>query len=161
LNFALEQLAINTPACIWSTGGLTDIHVTTNDLVTKSLHSPIRDAHPLAAELSVSNLLRQMVSASDGTACDVLFAIAERPPIGRRLSPGVWVDECPGGHYDKEMGQDETRPVSKLGYARGMIGLLRMLHEGHGLSVRSRELLLRFLTETSTGSRCIRGLLPP
>jgi len=42
-----------------------------------------------------------------------------------------------------------------------MIGLLRMLHEGHGLSVRSRELLLRFLTETSTGSRCIRGLLPP
>src|SRR6266566_3240033 len=34
------------------------IQVTTNDFVTNMQHSPIRDAHPLGAELSVSNLLR-------------------------------------------------------------------------------------------------------
>jgi len=107
LNFALEQLAINTPACIWSTGGLTDIHVTTNDLVTKSLHSPIRDAHPLAAELSVSNLLRQMVSASDGTACDVLLRLLNGPQSVDDYLREFGSTNVLVATTDKEMGQDE------------------------------------------------------
>ena len=41
-----------------------------------------------------------------------------------------------------------------------MVVLLRALHEGRGLSEPSRALLLRLMTQTPTGSRRIKGLLP-
>lgn len=40
------------------------------------------------------------------------------------------------------------------------ITLLRALHEGQGLSESSQALLLRLMTETPTGPRRIKGLLP-
>lgn len=46
------------------------VRVEKSDLVGKHLRSPIRDKYPDGTELSVSELLRFMVSESDGTACD-------------------------------------------------------------------------------------------
>jgi len=40
------------------------------------------------------------------------------------------------------------------------VALLRALHEGRGLSAASRERLLRWMTETPTSARRIKGLLP-
>lgn len=45
-------------------------------------------------------------------------------------------------------------------HLNGLNALLRTLYQGKGLSGFSRELLFRFLTETSTGCQRIRGLLP-
>jgi beta-lactamase class A len=41
-----------------------------------------------------------------------------------------------------------------------MLKLLRALHEGRGLSAPSRALLLQLMTESVTGPRRIKGLLP-
>jgi len=136
------------------------IQVTTNDFVTNMQHSPIRDAHPLGAELSVSNLLRQMVSESDGTACDVLLRLLGGPAsVGGSLRK-LGLTNVVVATAEKEMGQDELVQYRNWAAPEGLTRLLRMLHEGPGLSVPSRELLLRFLTETSTGPRRIKGLLP-
>ena len=55
------------------------VRLTRNDFVTAPQHSPIRDDHPQKVELSVSELLRFMVSESDGTACDVLLGLVGGP----------------------------------------------------------------------------------
>ena len=136
------------------------IQVTTNDFVTTMQHSPIRDAHPLGAELSVSNLLRQMVSESDGTACDVLLRLLKGPASVDHYLRKLGLTNVVVATTEKEMGQDELAQHRSWATPEGLTGLLRMLHEGRGLSVSSREMLLRFLTETSTGPRRIRGLLP-
>ena len=136
------------------------IQVTTNDFVTKWQHSPIRDAHPLGAELSVSNLLRQMVSESDGTACDVLLRLLNGPPSVDHYLRELGLTNVVVATSEKEMGQDELAQYRNWATPEGLAGLLRMLHEGRGLSVPGREMLLRFLTGTSTGPRRIRGLLP-
>lgn len=137
------------------------IQVTTNDFVTKMEHSPIRDKHPLGAELSVSNLLRQMISESDGTACDVLLRLLGGPSFVNHYLRELGVTNVVVATTEKEMGQDELVQYQNWATPEGLTTLLRMLHENRGLSVFSREMLYQFLTETSIGPRRIRGLLPP
>jgi len=136
------------------------VRVTTNDFVTKMQHSPIRDAHPLGAELSVSNLLQQMISESDGTACDVLLRLLDGPASVDHFLRKLGVSNVVVATTEKEMGQDELVQYRNWATPEGMTELLGMLHEGRGLSVPSRRMLLQFLTETSTGPQRIRGLLP-
>ncbi len=136
------------------------IRVTTNDFVTKMQHSPIRDAHPLGAELSVSNLLRQMISESDGTACDVLLRLLGGPASVDHYLRTLDVTNVVVATTEKEMGQDELVQYRNWATPEGMTELLEMFHAGRGFSVPSRQMLLQFLTETSTSPRRIKGLLP-
>jgi beta-lactamase class A len=136
------------------------IKVTTNDFISKRQYSPLRDAHPLGAELSVSNLLRLMVSESDGTACDVLLRLVGGPERVSRYLRESGVTNVVVATTEKEIGQDELTQYRNWATPVGMIGLLRALYEGRGLSASSRELLFQFLTQTSTGRHRIKGLLP-
>jgi beta-lactamase class A len=136
------------------------IQVTTNDFVTKKQHSPIRDKHPLGTELSVSNLLQQMVSESDGTACDVLLRLLNGPPSVERYLGGLGVTNVVVVTTEKEMGRDELAQYRNWATPEGLIGLLRKLNEGSILSVSNRKMLLQFMTETPVGPRRIKGLLP-
>lgn len=135
------------------------IQFTTNDLVPTEVHSPVRDSHPLGGELSVSNLLQQMVSESDGTACDIFLRSLGLETVNDYLH-GLGVTNVIVATTEKEMGRDERAQYRNWATPEGMIGLLRALHEGHGLSARSRELLLGFMTGSPTGPRRIKGLLP-
>ncbi len=136
------------------------IQVTTNDFVPETMHSPVRDAHPLGAKLSVSNLLRQMISESDGTACDVFLRVLNGHPSVNHYLRGLGVTNIFVATTEKEMGRDELAQYRNWATPEGMMDLLRTLHQGSGLSASSRKLLFRFLTETSTGPSRIKGLLP-
>ncbi len=61
---------------------------------------------------------------------------------------------------EKELGQDESVQYRNWATPEGMVVLLRALHEGRGLSQPNREVLLRLMTQTPTGLRRIKGLLP-
>jgi len=61
---------------------------------------------------------------------------------------------------EKEMGQDELVQYRNWATPEAMAQLLRILHEGRGLSPRTREILMEFLIQTSTGPRRIKALLP-
>jgi beta-lactamase class A len=136
------------------------IHVSTNDFIAKLQHSPLRDAHPLGADLTVSNLLQLMVSESDGTACDVLLRVLGGPATVNDYLRTLGVTNVTVATTEKEMGTNELVQYRNWATPEGFTVLLRILHEGRGLSASSQKLLLQFMTETTVGPQRIKGLLP-
>jgi beta-lactamase class A len=137
------------------------VRVQTSDFVSARQHSPIRDAHPRGgAKLSVRDLLRFMVSESDGTACDVLLGLVGGPTSVTKYLRGLGVAGIVVANTEKEIGSDEATQYRNWATPRAAVALLRALHEGRGLSPPSSALLLRLMTQTSTGRRRIKGLLP-
>lgn len=55
------------------------VRVDRADYVSDQQHSPIREAHPQGANLTVAELLRGAASLSDGTAADVLLRLIGGP----------------------------------------------------------------------------------
>jgi len=55
------------------------VWVECTDFMARGQHSPIRDQYPHGVALRVRDLLRFMVSESDGTACDVLLRLLGGP----------------------------------------------------------------------------------
>ncbi|MSS72974.1 MAG: class A beta-lactamase, subclass A2 [Candidatus Latescibacteria bacterium] len=136
------------------------VRVEKNDFVTALQYSPIRDKYPQGVELSVGDLLRFMVSESDGTACDVLLRLVGGAQVVTGYLRGLGVKGVVVATTEQEMGQDEAVQYRNWASPEAMVALLRALHEGRGLSEDSRALLLRRMTETTTGRRRLKGLLP-
>lgn len=136
------------------------VRVERRDFVTAPQHSPIRDDHPQGVEMSVSDLLRFMVSESDGTACDVLLGLIGGPQFVTQYLRDLGVNGIVVANTEKELGQDQSAQYRNWATPEAAVALLRTLHEGRGLSESSRALLLRLMTQTPTGPRRIKGLLP-
>jgi beta-lactamase class A len=111
-------------------------------------------------ELSVAELLQFMVSESDGTACDVLLGLVGGTEFVTKYLRDLGVNGVVVANTEKELGQDESVQYRNWATPEGMVVLLRALHEGRGLSQPNREVLLRLMTQTPTGLRRIKGLLP-
>lgn len=137
------------------------VRVERRDYVSPPQHSPLRDAHPGGADISVRDLLRYMVSESDGSACDVLLRMVGGPGHVTRFLRGIGAQGMVVATTEKAMGRDELVQYRNWATPRGAIGLLRLLHTGRTLSAPSRKLLLEWMTESPTGPHRIRGLLPP
>lgn len=136
------------------------VRVERSDFVTARQHSPIRDEHPQGVEMSVSDLLRFMVSESDGTACDVLLRLIGGPQFVTKYLRDLGINGIVVANTEKEIGQNKLVQYRNSATPESVVVLLRALHEGRGLSQPSRALLLRLMTETPTGQRRIKGLLP-
>ena len=136
------------------------VRVEKNDFVSELQHSPIRDNHPQGVELSIAELLKSMVSESDGTACDVLLRLIGKPEVVTQYLRTLGVDGIVVANTEKEIGQDKSVQYRNWATPESAVMLLRALHEGQGLSESSQALLLRLMTETPTGLRRIKGLLP-
>jgi beta-lactamase class A len=136
------------------------IRVEKDEFVRRGMHSPLRDKNPNGAEATVEELLRLSVSESDGTASDVLFRLAGgAAEIGKFLSE-IGVAEIAVVNTEKEIGRDWETQYQNWATPTGAISLLRALHERRGLSAASQALMLKFLTEATTGPRRLKGLLP-
>lgn len=136
------------------------VRVEKNDFVSELQHSPIRDNHPQGVELSIAELLKSMVSESDGTACDVLLRLIGKPEVVTQYLRTLGVDGIVVANTEKEIGQDKSVQYRNWATPESAVMLLRTLNEGQGLSASSQTLLLRLMTETPTGLRRIKGLLP-
>lgn len=136
------------------------VGVSIEDFVTPRQHSPIRDRYPRGVKLSVCDLLRFMVSESDGTACDVLLKAVGGPEQVTKYLRESGVEGIVVATSEKEMGRDEMAQYRNWATPESMLALLRLLHEGRGLSATSRSLLLELMTKTPTGPRRIKGRLP-
>ncbi len=125
--------------------------VTPADYVSERQHSPIRDKHPRGVTLPVSELLRLMVSESDGSACDVTLRLLGGPAaVQRRLPvPGIEVRNT-----EKELGSTPDVQYENSSTPTAMVQYLRLI-------ARERPApLLKWMTETETGPKRIKGLLP-
>ncbi|MGA9770153.1 MAG: class A beta-lactamase [Blastocatellia bacterium] len=136
------------------------VRVTRKDFVRAGQHSPVRDKNPRGVELSVKELLRFMVSESDGTACDVLLRLVGGPQVVTSYLRGLGIHDIRVADMEKEIGRNISVQYRNWASPIAMVELLHAIHKGRGLSSASRALLLQMMIETSTGPRRIKGLLP-
>jgi beta-lactamase class A len=121
--------------------------------------SPIRDKNPNGTELSLEEILRYAVSVSDGTASDVLLELVGAQAVRKYLNE-LGINEIVVLNSEKEIGQDWETQYRNWASPAAALQLLRSLHERRGLSEASQQLLLKFMTETPTSAKRLKGLLP-
>nr|AIA13085.1 ClassA_beta_lactamase [uncultured bacterium]AIA13398.1 ClassA_beta_lactamase [uncultured bacterium] len=136
------------------------IRVEARDFVSDLQHSPIRDENPQGLELSLAELLKYMVSESDGTACDVLLKLVGGPEVVTQYLRDLGVNGIVVANTEKEIGQDKAVQYRNYASPNAAVVLLQALHEGQGLSESSQALLRKLMTQTPTGLQRIKGLLP-
>ncbi|MEJ7576852.1 MAG: class A beta-lactamase, subclass A2 [Pyrinomonadaceae bacterium] len=136
------------------------VRVERSDFVRAGQHSPVRDKNPNGTELSVGELLRFMVSESDGTASDVLLKLVGGAEVVSKFLNELKVTEIVVANTEKEIGQDRETQYRNWASPQGAIALLRALHERRRLSEQSQALLLKLMIESPTGPKRLKGLLP-
>lgn len=122
--------------------------------------SRVLDEKSQGMEFSLSELLKYMVSESDNTASDMLLRLVGEPKIVTEYLRGLGVNDIVVANTEKELGQDTAVQYRNYATPDAAVVLLRAFHEGKGLSKSSQALLLQLMTETTTGSKRIKGLLP-
>ena len=122
--------------------------------------SRILDEKSQGMELSLAELLKYMVSESDNTACDVLLRLVGEPKIVTDYVSGLGINDIVVANTEKELGRDPAVQYRNDATPDAAVVLLAALHKGKGLSESSQALLLQWMTETSTGLKRIKGLLP-
>ncbi len=122
--------------------------------------SRILDEKSQGMEFSLAELLKYMVSESDGTSCNVLLRLVGEPRIVTEYLRSLGVNDIVVAHTEKELAQGTAVKYRNYATPDATVVLLRAFHEGKGLSESSQALLLQLMTETSTGLKRIKGLLP-
>ena len=137
-----------------------DVEVPRSMFVTPGQHSPIRDKYPNGTRLTLNELLRYNTAESDGTACDVLLGLLGGPPRANAYSRRIGVREMVVATTEMTMGRDHRAQYRNWSTPMGSLTLLRVVQAGRVLSDSSHALLMRFLVETTTGPKRLRGELP-
>jgi beta-lactamase class A len=122
--------------------------------------SRILDEKSQGMEFSLAELLKYMVSESDNTASDMLLRQVGEPMIVTEYLRGLGVNDIVVANTEKELAQDTAVQYRNYATPDAAVVLLRVFHEGKGLSKSSQALLLQLMTETTTGPKRIKGLLP-
>ncbi len=135
------------------------VKIDKRDMVPSGARSRIRDEHPGGIELSLRKILRASVSDSDGTACDVLLRLVPPDRVTAYLR-GLGERDIVVATSEKAMSTGPRVQYRNWATPEAAVRLLRILHEGRGVSPAGRRLLLDWMTETDTGPRRIKGLLP-
>ncbi len=136
------------------------VQVSKSDFVGRRQHSPLRDRYPNGARVTVGELLRLMISESDGTACDVLLRVVGGPKAVADYLREINVNDVMVTSTEKQIGQDDSEQYRNWSSPLGATNLLRAVHEGRGLSPENQKLLLKLMTETPTGLNRLKGRLP-
>jgi len=138
----------------------TSIYLRKNDLLPFPQYSPLRDKYRNGVKLSLSDLLRFMVSESDNTACDKILQLIGGPKFVTQYLYKLGINNIIIAATEKEMGTDELIQYRNWATPKAMVALLNALYSGSVLSKSSQSLLLKLMIQTSTGSRRIKSLLP-
>nr|AIA13619.1 ClassA_beta_lactamase [uncultured bacterium]AIA13741.1 ClassA_beta_lactamase [uncultured bacterium]AIA13983.1 ClassA_beta_lactamase [uncultured bacterium] len=133
------------------------IRVETSDVLQGSR---ILDEKSQGMEFSLAELLKYMVSESDGTSCNVLLRQVGEPRIVTEYLRSLGINDIVVANTEKELAQDPAVKYRNYATPDATVVLLRAFHEGKGLSKSSQALLLQLMTETTTGPQRIKGLLP-
>jgi beta-lactamase class A len=127
-------------------------------------HSPIRDASPAGATLTVEQLLRAAVRQSDNSASDALLRLAGGPDsvnaeLARLGIRGIRVSR-PYQVLGREIGvRIEAADTRDTSTPAAMTGLLAALQAGRLLGPAERRLLLGWMTDTENPrNRIVAGL---
>ena len=136
------------------------IHIDRKQLLPDTW-SPLRDAHPdSGADLTLAELLRFVVSASDNNGCDALFRLMGGTAAVERYVHGLGVRDIGIAATEEEMHRDSQAQFTNWARPTALVDLLDRFDRGPALSDSSRAFLWKLLVETTTGPKRLRGRLP-
>jgi beta-lactamase class A len=133
------------------------VRVEESDVV---LNSTILEQNSQGKEFSLTELLKYMISESDSTSSDALLRLIGGPKVVTQYLQSLGVNDIVVANSEKEIQKDNAVQYRNYATPDAAIILLRALHEGQGLSKSSQALLLRWMTESTTGLERIKGMLP-
>ena len=137
------------------------IAISKTEFIGPAAHSPIRDKFPNGTSLTVEELLRYALVESDGTASDVLMRLAGGPSAVQAYLTGLGINQMIVRDTEQAFTQDHSLQFRNYATPEAAVALLRALHERRGVSEASQALLLKLMTESTTGPKRLKGLLPP
>ena len=137
-----------------------EVRVTTDNYVGKDSYNPVRDKYPDGGELSVNELMEWMLLASDGSACDVLMKLVGGPDAVNAYLKELKITDIVVRNPEKQMAQDHSLQYRNWATPQAAVALLRALYEKRGFSEASQSLLLKLMSESNTGPKRLKGLLP-
>nr|AIA17117.1 ClassA_beta_lactamase [uncultured bacterium]AIA17144.1 ClassA_beta_lactamase [uncultured bacterium] len=118
------------------------------------------EKYPDGTERSVEELLGLMVSESDNTASDALLRLAGGPREVMNYLKKLGINDMVVANFEKEMHADWQAQYRNYATPSAAVELLRAIDEANGISPPNKTRLLKFLTESPTGPRRLKGLLP-
>jgi len=135
------------------------IHVKKKDLPQTSV-SPLRDKYPKGGDVTLRELLTDMITFSDNDACDILLKKLGGPDQVTDYLHSIKVRGINIEASERDMATawevqftDWCKPVD-------MVKLLDIFYTGKALMPSSRDFLYKLMAESNTGPNRIRGLLP-
>ncbi|MCC6396152.1 MAG: class A beta-lactamase, subclass A2 [Bacteroidetes bacterium] len=136
------------------------IHVTAKDLLPRTW-SPLRERYPKGnVNLPLSEILRATVSESDNNGCDILFRLIGGPAAVDSCMRHLGIHDVAIVANEEEMHRAWDVQYRNWTTPRAALELLAGFRAGRFLSGENNALLWRFMVETSTGPKRIKGLLP-
>ena len=131
------------------------------DLISPGQGSPLRDAHPRAnVNVKIKELLRLAVSESDGVASDILLRVLGGPKAADEYVRSLGIEGIYIRDAEKTLGRDVQAQYRNFAEPAAMISLLRRLADHSPLSEEHTKLLEQWMTESPTGPKRLKGLLP-
>lgn len=136
------------------------VHVDQSEYISAGQHSPLRDQNPGGADVALRELLRLAVMESDGTASDVVMRLTGGPAAVMQHLTSIGVHDVNVRDTEMDLGHDWSTQYKNWATPEAAVSVLRAVQESRGLSASSHELLMKFLTESTSFPTRIKGLLP-
>lgn len=122
--------------------------------------SPLRDKYPDGAEITLGELLSYMVSQSDNNACDFILKKLGGTQTVMDYLQGLGIKGINIVASEGDMAKAWEVQYTNWCKPVEVAHLLDMFYSGKVLSKSSNDFLLKIMTETTTGPKRLKGLLP-
>ena len=124
------------------------------------LWSPLRDKYPNGAQIPLSELLSYMVSQSDNCACDFLLKKLGGTQTVLNYLYGLGIKGINIVASEGDMAKAWEVQYTNWCKPADVVRLLDLFYQGKVLSKSSNDFLYKIMTETTTGPKRLKGLLP-
>ena len=136
------------------------IHISKEDLHPQTW-SPLREKYPNGnIDLTLGELLGYAVSNSDNNVCDILFGLAGGTRPVNHYIHGIGIREIAIVATEAEMARAWEVQYTNWAQPSALTNLLDGVYHGKYLSDQCSNFLIKIMTETVTGPKRIKRLLP-
>lgn len=136
------------------------IHITKNDLLPDTW-SPLRDKYPDGnVDVPLEEILNFTVSQSDNNGCDIFFRLVGGTSTVEKYIHSLGIKDMGIVATEEEMHKDWNIQYKNFSTPIAMGKLLEKFYSGKILSEDSKQHLWKYMADTFTGPKRIKGLLP-
>ncbi len=136
------------------------IFVTKKDLLPNTW-SPLREKYPNGdVELPLSEVLQYTISQSDNNGCDILFRLMGGPKVVDKYIKSIGINDVAIVATEEEMHLDNKVQFTNWSTPWSAALLLQKYYQKKILAPPTHAFMWKTMSETTTGGRKLKGLLP-